>query len=167
MCRKRKLIPDEVEADRTAFTERLLRRIEISDNPPRNQDTFCWEEIWAEQVPFFMYHAQKVHRLFSPSSPPLTPDEQNSRFINAYRFAAKDFVMFILMEHEDCPYQWSRPKWVFYIRKLYLQALRHFPLTPLSIPSSSSITEASTVSSDGQCFPQPNRSQPRWGGCPF
>ena len=170
MCRKRKLIPAEVEAEQAAFTKRLMTRIEINENPPRNQPVFCWEEVWAEQVPFFHYHARKVHPLFSGNSAPLSPSEVNSRFLNAYRMAAKDFVMYLLMEHEDCPYQWVKPKWVSFIRKLYLQALRHFPLTPLSIPSSSSITtpsDASTVSSDGQCFPQPNRSQPRWGPCPF
>ena len=170
MCRKRILIPAEIEAEKEAFTRRLLARIEVNENPPRNQPVFCWEEVWIEQVPFFIYHANKIHRLYSPASETLTADQQHSRFIDAYKMAAKDFIMYLLMEHEDCPFHWVKPKWVFFIRKLYLQALRQFPLSPLPIPSSSSITtpsDASTVSSDGQCFPQPNRSQPRWGPCPF
>ena len=166
MCRKRVLIPAEREAQQQAFYDRLMRRIEINNHPPRNQPTFCWEEIWAEQVPFFLFHAKRVHKLFSPSSLKLPEDQQNQRFHDAYKIAAKEYVLYLLQEHEDCPLQWSKPKWVFYIRKLYLQALRHFPLRPLPYPTSSSITtpsDASTVSSDGQCFPQPNRSQPRWG----
>ena len=161
--RKRVLIPAEQEAEKQRLYDRLMNRIEINNHPPNNQPTFCWEEIWVEQVPFFIYHAKKVHRLFSPSSPELTETEQNSRFHNAYRIAAKEYIMYLLQEHEDCPYQWSKPKWVFYVRKLFLQALRHFPQPPLPYPSSSSITSASTRSSDGQCFPQHPRSQPRWG----
>ena len=163
MCRKRILIPAEREAEQQAFQDRLMRRIEINNHPPRNQPTFCWEEIWAEQVPFFLYHAKKVHKLFSPTSLELPDSEQNRRFIDAYKFAAKEYVLYLLQDHEDCPFQWSKPKWVFYLRKLYLQALRHYPTSPLVCPSSSSITSASTRSSDGQCFPQPQRSQPRWG----
>ena len=168
LLRKRVLIPAEQEAQQRAFQQRLTNRLENNDNPPRSETGFSWEEIWVEQVPYFLYHAKKVHPLFTQNSPPqeLPKDVVDTRFHGAYKMAAKDFVLYLLQEHEDCPFQWSKPQWVFYIRKLYLQALRHFPVSPLILATSSAITipsDASTVSSDGQCFPQPNRSQPRWG----
>ena len=166
MCRRtRFLTPAEREAEMKAIQQRLEYRYEVYTHPPKNQPEFCFEEVWIEQVPFFLHHSNKVHPLFTPDlcENDLSLYEEEERFREAYRLAAKDFAQMIIMPHEDCPLLWPKPKWVFYLRKIFLQALRHFPYAPLSVPYSSS-DSYSTASSLGQSRPQAPRSQPRWPG---
>ena len=175
MCRTRYMTPDERDQHIAGIKERLEKRVLYSKHLPRNQPEFGWEEIWIEQVPFFIHHAHKVTPLFDPDGDEndYTLYDDEERFKDAYKFAAKDFALYLITDHEDCPLTWSKPKWVFFIRKLFLQALRHFP-RPRRVVAHSSLTSASyldtnyssptvsTSSSEGQSGPQAPRSQPRW-----
>ena len=178
MCIGRRLSPVEKELEIAGIKERLEKRVLYSQYPPRNQPEFSWEEIWIEQVPFFIKHAHQVVPLFEPDGDEndYTLYEDEERFKDAYKLAAKDFALYLITDHEDCPMTWSKPKWVFFIRKLFLQALRHFPRPRRIVPhstltsasyldtnySSPTVTSASTSSSEGQTRRQAPRSQPRW-----
>ena len=178
MCFNRHLIPAEKEKQVAAIKDRLEKRVLYSQHPPRDQPEFSWEEVWIAQVPFFIHHAHKTIPLFEPDGDEndYTLYDDEERFKDAYKFAAKEFALYLITDHEDCPLTWSRPKWVFYIRKIFLQALRHFPRPSRVVPhsvltsasyldtdySSPSASSASTTSSEGQTKPQAPRSQPRW-----